>query len=108
MTARGCTVHQQRSPREISQSASRQRVEPELQEEDGRIDRSEVRDIPWDPLALKGRCGVWNSRRGKPSWPAVRPGRINRPDIWMQAIRSNRKNFLLLGGRPHMGPGVRR
>src|SRR5882757_3063221 len=55
---------------------------------DGRIDRSEVRDTPWDPLACKGRCDVWNSRRGKPSWPAVYD-RINRPDIWMQAIRSD-------------------
>src|SRR5712672_327996 len=54
----------------------------------GRIDRSEVRDTPWDPLACKGRCDVWNSRRGKPSWPAVYD-RINRPDIWMQAIRSD-------------------
>src|ERR1700722_13811716 len=83
-------------------------AEPELQEEtDGRIDRSEVRDSPWDPLACKGRWSVWNSRRGKPSWPAV-PDRINRPDIWMQAIRSNLEKLLRHGGRPHMGPGVRR
>src|SRR6202011_5783074 len=40
-------------------------AEPELQEEtDGRIDRSEVRDSPWDPLACKGRWRVWSSRRG--------------------------------------------
>src|SRR5450631_3201707 len=36
-------------------------------------DRSKVRDNPWDPLARKGRWRVWNSRRGKPSWPAVAP-----------------------------------
>src|SRR5258705_10820438 len=74
---------------------------------DGRIDRSEGRDTPWDPLARKGRWRVWNSRRGKPSWPAVND-RINRPDIWMQAIRSDPEKLLWHGGRPHMGPGVRR
>jgi hypothetical protein len=31
--------------------------------------------------------------------------RINRPDIWMQAIRSNLTKLLCHGGRPHMGPG---
>src|SRR6202035_146632 len=34
--------------------------------------------------------------------------RINRPDIWMQAIRSDLEKLLRHGGRPHMGPGVRR
>ena len=29
--------------------------------------------------------------------------RINRPDIWMQAIRSDQKKLLWHGGRPHMG-----
>src|SRR5665213_1673262 len=57
------------------------------------IDRSEVRDTPWDPLARKGRWRVWNSRRGKPSWPAVNH-RTNRPDIWMQAIRSDHHKTL--------------
>src|SRR5882672_12294587 len=28
-----------------------------------------------------------------------------RPDIWMQAIRSHLKKLLCHGGRPHMGPG---
>jgi len=69
-------------------------------------DRSKVRDNPWDPLAGKGRWRVWNSRRGKPSWPAV-TSRINRPDIWMQAIRSDLEKLLRHGGRPHMGPGSR-
>ena len=34
--------------------------------------------------------------------------RINRPDIWMQAIRSDLKKLLWHGGRPHMGPCFRR
>jgi hypothetical protein len=54
----------------------------------------------------KGRVVVWNSRRGTPSWPAVQNDRINRPDIWMQAIRSDRQKNLRHEGRPHMGPGV--
>src|SRR5260370_27134963 len=37
---------------------------------EGSID-PKVRENPWDPLACKGRWRVWNSRRGKPSWPAV-------------------------------------
>src|SRR5688572_19628108 len=37
---------------------------------EGSID-PRLRDNPWDPLACKGRWRVWNSRRGKPSWPAV-------------------------------------
>src|SRR6478736_5398319 len=69
-------------------------------------DRSKMRDNPWDPLAGKGRWRVWNSRRGKPSWPAVK-SRINRPDIWMHAIRSDPQKLLRHGGRPHMGPGSR-
>src|SRR5664280_522348 len=64
-----------------------------------------VRGTHW-PKA--GRRCVWNSRRGKPSWPAVKRNRINRPDIWMQAIRSNQKKLLWHGGRPHMGPCFRR
>src|ERR1700678_3507969 len=33
--------------------------------------------------------------------------RIDRPDIWMQAIRSNLTKLLCHGGRPHMGSRVR-
>jgi hypothetical protein len=33
--------------------------------------------------------------------------RIDRPDIWMQAIRSDLTKLLCHGGRPHMGPRVR-
>src|ERR1700704_2674830 len=92
MTARGCLWHRRSPLKRSTGRLSRQPAEPELQQEtDGRIDRSEVRDTPWDPLARKGRWRVWNSRRGKPSWPAV-TNRINRPDIWMQAIRSDQKN----------------
>src|SRR5260370_2789725 len=64
-----------------------------------------VRGIHW---TKKGREVVWSSRRGKPSWPAVQSDRINRPDIWMQAIRSDPKKLLRHGGRPHMGPRLRR
>jgi hypothetical protein len=32
--------------------------------------------------------------------------RINRPDIWMQAIRSDQKKLLWHGGRPHMDSGL--
>src|SRR5438445_13782574 len=62
-----------------------------------------VRGIHWPK---KGREVVWSSRRGKPSWPAVQSDRINRPDIWMQAIRSDPEKLLRHGGRPHMGPGA--
>ena len=40
-------------------------AEPELQEQSRWwIDRSEMRDNPWDPLAEQGRVVVWNSCRG--------------------------------------------
>src|ERR1700716_1299538 len=65
MTARGCLWHRRSPLKRSTGRLSRQPVEPELQKEtDGRIDRSEVRDTPWDPLARKGRWFVWNSRRG--------------------------------------------
>src|SRR5882672_3500108 len=97
-----------------------------------------VRGTHW-PKA--GRRCVWSSRRGKPSWPAVKTtastgrtygckrsdqtrkkllwhggrtrielasrktilasgqdDRINRPDIWMQAIRSDQKKTLVARG----------
>ena len=56
-----------------------------------------MRENPWDPLARKGRQRVWNSHCGKPSWPAA-TNRINRPDIWMQAIRSNHQKALAARG----------
>src|SRR5882724_2500398 len=52
-------------------------------------------------------CGCLELASRKPSWPAVQSDRTNRPDIWMQAIRSDLKNLLCHGGRPHMGPGSR-
>src|SRR5258707_89474 len=39
---------------------------------DGRIDRSEVRDTPWDPLAEARSCGCLELASRKPSWPAVK------------------------------------
>jgi len=60
----------------------------------------------------KGRVVVWNSRRGTPSWPAVQNDRINRPDIWMQAIRSDRQKKIAARGPSTYGsrrsPGRRR
>src|SRR5260221_12520783 len=52
-------------------------------------------------------CGCLELASRKPTWPAVQSDRTNRPDIWMQAIRSDLKNLLCHGGRPHMGPGSR-
>src|SRR5260221_4595256 len=52
-------------------------------------------------------CGCLELASRNPSWPAVQSDRTNRPDIWMQAIRSDLKNLLCHGGRPHMGPGSR-
>ena len=41
------------------------------------IDRSNMRDTPKKPSAVGGRDSVRNSRRGKPSWPAVMCDRTN-------------------------------
>src|SRR5204863_114780 len=65
-TARGCLAHRH-SP--LERSAGR-RVSPHRlsrsckRRADGRIDRSEVRDSPWDTLTEEGRAVVWCSRRG--------------------------------------------
>src|ERR1700722_19483502 len=79
---------------------------PELQQEtDGGIDRSEVRDSPWNPLAGNRSRDCLELASRKPSWPAAKSDRINRPDIWMQAIRSDHQELLQHGGRPHMDSG---
>src|ERR1700722_10874481 len=76
---------------------------PELQQEtDGGIDRSEVRDSPWNPLAGNRSRDCLELASRKPSWPAAKSDRINRPDIWMQAIRSDHQELLQHGRRPHM------
>src|ERR1700722_11040575 len=80
---------------------------PELQQEtDGGIDRSEVRDSPWNPLAGNRSRDCLELASRKPSWPAAKSDRINRPDIWMQAIRSDHQELLQHGGRPHMDSGL--
>ena len=56
----------------------------------------------------KGRVVDWNSCRGNHLGQRSQNDRINRPDIWTQAIRSYIKKLLCNGGRPHMGPGFRR
>src|ERR1700722_12449935 len=82
---------------------------PELQQEtDGGIDRSEVRDSPWNPLAGNRSRDCLELASRKPSWPAAKSDRINRPDIWMQAIRSDHQELLQHGGRPHMDSGLAR
>src|ERR1700693_863251 len=62
-----------------------------------------VRGTHWPK---KGREVVWSSRRGNHLGQRS-TDRINRPDIWMQAIRSDSEKLLWHGGRPHMGPGAR-
>ena len=57
-----------------------------------------VRDNPWDPLAEHRSRGCLELASRKPSWPAVQTDRINRPDIWMQAIRSDRLKTLVARG----------
>src|ERR1700692_3844953 len=62
-----------------------------------------VRGTHWPK---KGRGVVWSSRRGNHLGQRS-TDRINRPDIWMQAIRSDSEKLLWHGGRPHMGPRFR-
>ena len=44
-----------------------------------------------------GRVVVWNSRRGSHLGQRS-TDRINRPDIWMQVIRSDRQKLLVARG----------
>ena len=92
-------------------------LKPELagKGRDGGIDRSKTRNTPWFPTAFDTvkcstpqKCMELASRM--PSWPAASCGRINRPDIWLQAIRSQETlpKPLQAGGRPHMGTGFRK
>jgi hypothetical protein len=64
-----------------------------------------VRGIHWPET---GRGIVWNSRRGNHLGQRSIATASNRPDIWMQAIRSDRQNscgtgavHIWHGGRPH-------
>src|SRR5258707_1690007 len=50
----------------------------------------------------KGRVVDWNSCRGNHLGQRSQNDRINRPDIWTQAIRLHIKKLLCHGGRPHM------
>src|ERR1700704_6063068 len=60
-----------------------------------------LRGIHW-PVKVAGLFGTRVAETILASGP---PNRINRPDIWMQAIRSDHQKLLRHGGRPHMGPG---
>src|SRR4030088_2264782 len=62
-----------------------------------------LRGIHW-PVKVAGLFGPRDAETILASGP---PNRINRPDIWMQAIRSDHQKLLRHGGRPHMGPGSR-
>ncbi len=53
-------------------------------------------------------AGVFGARVAENHLGQRSTDRINRPDIWMQAIRSDLEKLLRHGGRPHMGPVVRR
>src|SRR5229473_4753865 len=53
-------------------------------------------------------AGVFGARVAENHLGQRSTDRINRPDIWMQAIRSDLEKLLRHGGRPHMGPGVGR
>src|ERR1700726_2848915 len=89
-------------------SGSPPRPVPELQEEQmvGSIDpRCEtLRGTHW-PVKV---AGVFGTRVAENHLGQRSTDRINRPDIWMQAIRSDLEKLLRHGGRPHMGPGFRR
>jgi hypothetical protein len=67
-----------------------------------------LRDNPWDPLACKGRWRVWNSHRGKPSWPAVHQTASTGRTYGCMRSDQTIEKLLRHGGRPHMGPCVRR
>src|ERR1700686_1373677 len=53
-------------------------------------------------------AGVFGTRVAENHLGQRSTDRINRPDIWMQAIRSDLEKLLRHGGRPHMGPCFRR
>jgi hypothetical protein len=63
-----------------------------------------VRGTHW-PVKV---AGVFGTRVAETILASGQSARINRPDIWMQAIRSDHQKLLRHGGRPHMGPCVRR
>src|SRR3982074_3694303 len=63
-----------------------------------------LRGIHW-PVKVAGLFGTRVAETILASGP---PNRINRPDIWMQAIRSDHQKLLRHGGRPPMGPCFRR
>src|SRR6202051_990321 len=71
-TARGCLVHPHSPPkRSAGRRLRRAGRAGAARGVDGRIDRSEVRDTPWDPLAEERSLGCLELASRKPSWPAV-------------------------------------
>src|SRR5690606_26738850 len=63
------------------------------------IDRSGTGDTPCNPVANRPRLCLELPPR-KPSWPAVMCDRTHRPDIWMQANRSENPPARLEGQGP--------
>jgi transposase len=74
---------------------------------DGRIDRSEGRDSPWDPLAEARSCGCLELASRKPSWPAVQTTASTGRTYGCKRSNQTVKKLLCHGGhiRPNMGPG---
>ena len=72
---------------------------------EGSIDPSceTIRGTHW-PVKV---AGVFGTRVAENHLGQRPNNRTSRPDIWMQAIRSDHRKLLQHGGRPHMGPCVR-
>src|SRR3954462_13093148 len=74
------------------------------------MERSIVRDARKSvgPIGRNKVAWLIGTRVAKTILASGPTSRIDRPDIWMQAIRSNLTKLLCHGGRPHMGPGSAR
>jgi hypothetical protein len=59
------------------------------------------------PIGRQQVAGVFGTRVAQTILASDDNDRSNRPDIWMPAIDPLKK-LLCHGGRPHMGPGLRR
>jgi hypothetical protein len=93
--------------KQIGRPAARPPADPEAARADGAIDRTTMRDNPWDPSAVNRSPGCLELASRKPSWPAVnttapQAGHMDASDP------ISLKKLLCHGGRPHMGPCVRR
>ena len=80
---------------ELSAAPARHRADSRSLQEKRWRDRSiqEARQSV-EPSGAPTRAPCLELTSRKPSWPAVKCERINRPDIWVQAIRSDTRNTL--------------